>query len=127
MPGLLLLRAACLDGEAVRAGPNVFNQLAGLAPEALPQAARASAIAEPVVLAGLVAEEPAWQAWEQVLTGGLSPSVVRAEVAAAGLRGRGGAGFPVAAKWSAALAEPVPRYVVGNGDEGDRARTATGC
>ena len=41
------------------------------------------------------------------------------ELEASGLRGRGGAGFPVAAKWSAAAAGQAPRYVVANGDEGD--------
>jgi len=41
-------------------------------------------------------------------------------VAAAGLRGRGGAAFPTAAKWRVARATPAPdRYVVANGDEGD--------
>ncbi|WP_183101556.1 NADH-ubiquinone oxidoreductase-F iron-sulfur binding region domain-containing protein, partial [Nocardioides pelophilus] len=39
----------------------------------------------------------------------------------AGLRGRGGAGFPTADKWAAvqAVDGPGPRFVVANGDEGD--------
>jgi NADH:ubiquinone oxidoreductase subunit F (NADH-binding) len=43
------------------------------------------------------------------------------EVDAAGLRGRGGAGFPVARKWATALQSSGDgtRYVVCNGDEGD--------
>ncbi|MBQ7113329.1 MAG: NADH-quinone oxidoreductase subunit NuoF [Clostridia bacterium] len=42
------------------------------------------------------------------------------EVLAAGLRGRGGAGFPTGRKWSFALAnEADQKYVVCNGDEGD--------
>lgn len=41
-------------------------------------------------------------------------------VAASGLRGRGGAGFPTGAKWRTARDTPAPdRYVVANGDEGD--------
>lgn len=37
-----------------------------------------------------------------------------------GLRGRGGAAYPTAAKWRAArAAHGAPKYVVGNGDEGD--------
>ena len=42
------------------------------------------------------------------------------EVLAAGLRGRGGAGFPTGRKWSFALANDADqKYVVCNGDEGD--------
>jgi NADH-quinone oxidoreductase subunit F len=42
-----------------------------------------------------------------------------ATIEAAGLRGRGGAGFPAAVKWSLALHQPGPKYVICNGDEGD--------
>ena len=49
-----------------------------------------------------------------------SPQAVLAEVAAAGLRGRGGAGFPTARKWQLARdAAGDARYVVCNADEGD--------
>jgi len=45
---------------------------------------------------------------------------ILAAIAAAGLRGRGGAAFPTAAKWQAARdAETRERFVVANGDEGD--------
>ncbi|MEX0908059.1 MAG: NAD(P)H-dependent oxidoreductase subunit E [Gemmatimonadota bacterium] len=40
-------------------------------------------------------------------------------LAAAGLRGLGGAGFPTAQKWKFVRAEPGPRVVVINGDEGE--------
>lgn len=50
----------------------------------------------------------------------LSPEALIAEVTAAGLRGRGGAGFPTGRKWQACRAEKAtPKYVVGNCDEGD--------
>jgi NADH-quinone oxidoreductase subunit F len=42
---------------------------------------------------------------------------LQAEVATAGLRGRGGAAFPLWTKWQAALARPGPRVVVVNGAE----------
>src|SRR5437879_1977337 len=53
-------------------------------------------------------------------SGGYSPTYcdILEEVTAAGLRGRGGAGFPVGKKWSvAAEMRDRPRYVVCNAGE----------
>jgi formate dehydrogenase beta subunit len=44
---------------------------------------------------------------------------VMAGVTAAGLRGLGGAGFPTAKKWAFVRAEPAPRVVAINADEGE--------
>ncbi len=44
---------------------------------------------------------------------------VIAELEAAGLRGRGGAGFPAAIKWRTVAGAPGPRVVVANGEEGE--------
>jgi formate dehydrogenase beta subunit len=41
------------------------------------------------------------------------------ELKASGLTGYGGAGFPTGVKWEAVAAEPGPRYVVVNADEGE--------
>ena len=50
----------------------------------------------------------------------MTPEGIIAEVSAAGLRGRGGAGYPTGRKWEAARRAPgEPRYIVCNGDEGD--------
>jgi NADH:ubiquinone oxidoreductase subunit F (NADH-binding)/(2Fe-2S) ferredoxin len=50
----------------------------------------------------------------------MTPEEVIAEVEQAGLRGRGGGGFPTARKWrSCRQAEGLPKYVICNGDEGD--------
>lgn len=48
----------------------------------------------------------------------MSPQAVIQEVSAAGLRGRGGAGFPTGKKWAiTAACADAPRYVVMNGGE----------
>jgi NADH-quinone oxidoreductase subunit F len=48
-----------------------------------------------------------------------APERIIQTIEASGLRGRGGAGFPAAIKWSLAHAQPAPKYVICNGDEGD--------
>ncbi len=60
-----------------------------------------------------------YQALAKVLTQ-MSPDEVIQEVGRAALRGRGGAGFPTATKWSFVRNAPGDeKYVVCNGDEGD--------
>ena len=44
---------------------------------------------------------------------------VQSELLDAGLRGLGGAGFPSGRKWGFVRAEPGPRYLAVNGDEGE--------
>ncbi|MFD7845283.1 NADH-ubiquinone oxidoreductase-F iron-sulfur binding region domain-containing protein [Nocardia sp. NPDC059764] len=76
------------------------------------------ASAEPIALAGLCGGAEPWRAWTEVLDRRSWPELT-AEVDRAGLRGRGGAEYPAAAKWRSAQRNPGPRYVVANGDEGD--------
>ncbi len=60
-----------------------------------------------------------YQALDKALTQ-MKPEEVMEEVEKAGLRGRGGAGFPTATKWSFVRSAPSEeKYVVCNGDEGD--------
>ncbi len=50
----------------------------------------------------------------------MSPEDVLEAVKSAGLRGRGGAGFPSGRKWELCRAqEATPKYLICNGDEGD--------
>ncbi|MDJ0922976.1 MAG: NADH-ubiquinone oxidoreductase-F iron-sulfur binding region domain-containing protein [Acidimicrobiia bacterium] len=60
-----------------------------------------------------------YQALEKALTS-MKPKQVIEEIRRSGLRGRGGAGYPVGSKWSLlAAAGGKTKYVVANGDEGD--------
>lgn len=59
-----------------------------------------------------------WQGLERA--GSLSPDAIVGEVKTSRLRGRGGAAYPVWAKWQAAQqAQAACKYVVANADEGD--------
>ncbi len=56
---------------------------------------------------------------EKVLTS-MSPTDVAGEIINAGLRGRGGAGFPTGVKWKIASQQPgATKYLIANCDEGD--------
>ena len=56
----------------------------------------------------------------KILTEGITPEAVIAEVKASGLRGRGGAGFPTGLKWSFMPRQfPGNKYLVCNTDEGE--------
>lgn len=50
---------------------------------------------------------------------GMTPDQIIETISASGLRGRGGAGFPTGRKWSIAMRQPAPKFVICNGDEGD--------
>lgn len=60
-----------------------------------------------------------YRALSELLAGDLEAgaTALLAEIAEAGLRGRGGAWFPLARKWGAALENPGPRVVIANGAE----------
>ncbi|WP_439113077.1 NADH-ubiquinone oxidoreductase-F iron-sulfur binding region domain-containing protein [Hydrogenophaga sp.] len=56
---------------------------------------------------------------QRLLSGELSPEQVLAELKTSNLRGLGGAGFPAWRKWETVRAQPGPRYMVVNIDEGE--------
>ena len=60
-----------------------------------------------------------YDAWKRILKAELSPEQVLEIVKASGLRGRGGAGFPTALKWSFMPKGDVTRYLVCNSDESE--------
>ena len=60
-----------------------------------------------------------YSAWEKILREKTPPSEIIDIVKAAGLRGRGGAGFPAGVKWSFMPKGDVQRYLVCNSDESE--------
>lgn len=56
---------------------------------------------------------------EQVRSGALDVDALIASMDEAGLRGLGGAGFPLARKWRAVRSQPAPRLMTINADEGE--------
>lgn len=108
---------AALDGGTPCAGPDMPDQLFGTRRPQDPAIPAVDATGDPVLLGRILDGRPPWQVWPRIVTDG-SPDEVLAEVAASGLRGRGGAGFEAAAKWRAAGGAPET-VVVANGDEGD--------
>ena len=61
-----------------------------------------------------------YEALRKILSSGMTPEQVIAEVKSSGLRGRGGAGFPTGLKWSfMPRTFPGQKYLVCNSDEGE--------
>ncbi|MEP2944336.1 MAG: NAD(P)H-dependent oxidoreductase subunit E [Hyphomicrobiales bacterium] len=60
-----------------------------------------------------------YQALETLRSGDQTPDQLQETILSSGLRGLGGAGFPSGKKWSFVRAEPGPRYLAVNGDEGE--------
>jgi NADH-quinone oxidoreductase subunit F len=84
---------------------------------------------DPIILAGLdgtnwrlrdYEERGGYRALRRLLTEGIAPDAVVAEVKKSALRGRGGAGFPTGLKWSFMPRQfPGQKYLVCNSDEGE--------
>ncbi|MBU3708824.1 MAG: NADH-quinone oxidoreductase subunit NuoF [Burkholderiaceae bacterium] len=84
---------------------------------------------QPLILAGIdgnnwrladYVKRGGYSALRRILTEGITPEQVIADLKASALRGRGGAGFPTGLKWSfMPRAFPGQKYLVCNSDEGE--------
>ncbi|WP_422368178.1 NAD(P)H-dependent oxidoreductase subunit E [Pelagibius sp.] len=63
--------------------------------------------------------EGGYDTLEALRGGSRTPDELQDSILESGLRGLGGAGFPSGRKWSFVRAEPGPRYLAVNGDEGE--------
>ncbi len=85
-------------------------------------AIRGGAIHEPIApYAGYeeYAADGGYALLKACLGGARDPEEIVAALEASGLRGLGGAGFPAGRKWSFVRAEPTPRLMAVNADEGE--------
>lgn len=94
------------------------NHLCGATAQSVGTAVDTKATKAPV-LTTKNQHDSAYAMLDKVLAGSPDPNAIRATLDDAGLRGLGGAGFPAARKWQFVLAEPTPRILVVNADEGE--------
>ena len=107
---------AVRDGDLIDAGPGVIERvLAGQSRDA-PEPEWNSVLDEPVLT-----RPSNWTGLARALDE-LDPDQLLAQVKAANVRGRGGAGFPAGSKWEFTRRAPgEQKFIVANGDEGDPA------
>jgi len=114
--------------------PDLYKRLAqGLDPNPLNDLSQSMCLhgrhISPQIMAGIdganwrlqdYVQRGGYEALRKILSTGMKPEDVIAEVKASGLRGRGGAGFPTGLKWSfMPRAFPGQKYLVCNSDEGE--------
>ena len=117
-----ILRAPCMGRCDMAPVAEVgHNHIGHATPEAVLAAARAGEVHAPLPEAEDLAAYRAgggYQALEALRAGG-DWQVVADQLATAGLRGQGGAGFPAGRKWGFVRAHPAPRFLAVNADEGE--------
>ena len=107
---------AVRDGETIDAGPDVVARVLAGTTRAASEPAWQSLLDKPVLTRR---PDGAYAGLARALAE-LTPEQLLAEVEAADVRGRGGAGFPAGTKWGFARAAPgADKFIVANGDEGD--------
>ncbi|TAN55034.1 MAG: NADH-quinone oxidoreductase subunit F [Magnetospirillum sp.] len=119
------VRAGLAADMAVEAAPCMG--LCDHAPAALAGAVPVRAASVATVMAALArgpepvarSAHPGYATLARCHDGSLTRAAVMAALDGAGLRGMGGAGFPTGRKWRTVAAQPGPRLVVVNADEGE--------
>jgi NADH:ubiquinone oxidoreductase subunit F (NADH-binding)/NADH:ubiquinone oxidoreductase subunit E len=101
-------------GDVVDAGPGAVERALAGETHAAPEPEWRSLLPEPVLT-----RPGEWSGLRRAV-GELGPEALLAEVEAAQIRGRGGAGFPAGTKWRfTRQADGEEKFIVANGDEGD--------
>jgi NADH:ubiquinone oxidoreductase subunit F (NADH-binding)/NADH:ubiquinone oxidoreductase subunit E len=100
------------EGDVVDAGPGALERVLAGEPRPAAEPEWSSVLDEPVLI-----RPGDWSGLRAALAS--TPDDLVAEVKAANLRGRGGAGFPAGLKWDFTRKNPGEKFIVVNGDEGD--------
>src|SRR5688572_10906157 len=128
LPGILgkdvrVIAAPCIGrceaAPAVCVGQHAFGQATVANVKQVVDSKQLTAASPSAVeLAGYVANG-GYKAWVECLSGKRDVEAVIKTMEDSGLRGLGGAGFPVGRKWRIVRAEPAPRIMAVNIDEGE--------
>jgi formate dehydrogenase len=109
----------CAEAPAVCVGQNAFGHASG---EAVVKAVKEKKTQAPPLHPHTYADYRAqggYKTWVECVTGTRDVESVIKTMEDAGLRGLGGAGFPAGRKWRIVRAEPGPRLMAVNIDEGE--------
>jgi len=109
----------CAEAPAVCVGQNAFGHASG---EAVVKAVKEKKTRAPALHPHTYAEYRAqggYKTWVECVTAKRDVESVIKTMEDAGLRGLGGAGFPAGRKWRIVRAEPAPRLMAVNIDEGE--------
>ncbi len=121
--GVRILRAPCMGGcDRAPVAAVGHNQIPHAGADAVLAAARAGAtepsIPDYIDYAGYAADG-GYELYRGCLSGERTPDQLIDILDRSGLRGLGGAGFPTGRKWRFVTAEPGPRLMAVNADEGE--------
>jgi len=122
-PGVRVIGAPCIgrcgEAPAVCVGQNAFGNASANGIETCVRSGAVNAPAlKPVDYAAYRAAG-GYKAWVECVTGKRDVEAVIGAMEDSGLRGLGGAGFPVGRKWKIVRAEKSPRLMAVNIDEGE--------
>src|SRR5262245_11183062 len=123
MPGVRIVRAPCIGScataPAAEVGHRHVDHATAASLQALADAGDVDAGMPAYQDLAAYQEAGGYAVLRACLAGERTPEAVIATLSDGGLRGLGGAGFPTGRKWSLVRAEPGPRLMAVNGDEGE--------
>jgi formate dehydrogenase len=123
LPGVRVVRAPCIGSCATAPAAEVGHRHVDHATVATLEALAGAGDVHPAIPAyqdfAAYSQAGGYAILRSCLAAQRTPEAVLATLSDGGLRGLGGAGFPTGRKWSLVRAEPAPRLMAVNGDEGE--------
>ncbi|HEU0158457.1 MAG TPA: NAD(P)H-dependent oxidoreductase subunit E [Hyphomicrobiaceae bacterium] len=123
LPGVRVVRAPCIGSCATAPAAEVGHRHVDHATVATLAALAGTGDVHPAIPAyqdfAAYSQAGGYAVLRSCLAAQRTPEAVLATLSDGGLRGLGGAGFPTGRKWSLVRAEPAPRLMAVNGDEGE--------